>query len=92
MASNLSDLSAFVTVVRSGGFRDGAKASGVSASSLSQAVRRLEMKLGVRLLNRTTRSIAPTEAGARLFERLAPVLEPRMLMNSVSGVLMDSEQ
>ena len=44
------------------------------ASSLSEAVRRLEAKLGVRLLNRTTRSIAPTEAGARLLERLTPAL------------------
>ncbi|OJU44798.1 MAG: LysR family transcriptional regulator, partial [Alphaproteobacteria bacterium 65-37] len=53
---------------------DGARARGVSASSLSEAVRRLETKLGVRLINRTTRSIAPTEAGARLVERLAPAL------------------
>ena len=69
-----SDLSAFVAVARAGGFRDGARLSGVSASSLSEAVRRLEAKLGVRLLNRTTRSVAPTEAGARLLERLAPAL------------------
>jgi DNA-binding transcriptional LysR family regulator len=75
MAANLADLSAFIAVVRTGGFRDGARISGVSASSLSQAVRRLETQLGVRLLNRTTRSIAPTEAGARLFERLAPALD-----------------
>jgi DNA-binding transcriptional LysR family regulator len=75
MAANVADLSAFVTVVRAGGFRDGARATGVSASSLSEAVRRLETKLGVRLLNRTTRSIAPTEAGARLFERLVPALD-----------------
>ena len=75
MAANLADLSAFIAVVRTGGFRDGARMSGVSASSLSQAVRRLETQLAVRLLNRTTRSIAPTEAGARLFERLAPALD-----------------
>jgi DNA-binding transcriptional LysR family regulator len=75
MAADLADLSAFVAVVRTGGFREGARISGVSASSLSQAVRRLETKLGVRLLNRTTRSLAPTEAGARLFERLAPALD-----------------
>jgi DNA-binding transcriptional LysR family regulator len=47
--------------------------AGVSASSLSIAVRRLETKLGLRLLNRTTRSVAPTEAGQRLLERLAPL-------------------
>jgi DNA-binding transcriptional LysR family regulator len=74
MAADLNDLSAFVTVARAGGFRDPAKLGGVSASSLSEAVRRLEARLGVRLLNRTTRSIAPTEAGARLLERLTPAL------------------
>ncbi len=74
MATDLNDLSAFVAVLRAGGFRDGARRKGVSASSLSEAVRRLETKLGVRLVNRTTRSIAPTEAGARLLERLTPAL------------------
>jgi DNA-binding transcriptional LysR family regulator len=74
VAAELDDLSAFVKVVQAGGFRDGARASGLSASGLSEALRRLEAKLGVRLLNRTTRSIAPTEAGARLLERLVPAL------------------
>ncbi len=74
MAADLNDLSAFVAVVRAGGFRDAARLGGVSASSLSGAVRRLEAQLGMRLLNRTTRSIAPTEAGARLLERLRPAL------------------
>jgi DNA-binding transcriptional LysR family regulator len=74
MAADLNDLSAFVTVAQTGGFRDAARLGGVSASSLSEAVRRLEARLGVRLLNRTTRSIAPTEAGARLLERLRPAL------------------
>jgi DNA-binding transcriptional LysR family regulator len=74
MTTDLNDLSAFVAVAQAGGFRDAARLGGVSASSLSEAVRRLESKLGVRLLNRTTRSIAPTEAGARLLERLTPAL------------------
>ena len=74
MGTDLNDLSAFVAVLRVGGFRDAAKVRGVSPSSLSEAVRRLETKLGVRLINRTTRSIAPTEAGARLLDRLAPAL------------------
>jgi len=69
----LNDLAAFVSVARTGGFRDAARISGVSASSLSMAVRRLEAKLGLRLLNRTTRSVAPTEAGLRLLEKLAPL-------------------
>jgi DNA-binding transcriptional LysR family regulator len=69
----LNDLAAFVSVARAGGFRDAARMSGVSASSLSIAVRRLETKLGLRLLNRTTRSVAPTEAGQRLIEKLTPL-------------------
>ena len=74
MATDLGDLTAFVAVARAGGFREGAKASNISASGLSEAVRRLEVRLGVRLLHRTTRSVAPTEAGARLLERLGPAL------------------
>jgi len=74
MATDLGDLTAFVAVARAGGFREGAKASNTSASGLSEAVRRLEVRLGVRLLHRTTRSVAPTEAGARLLERLGPAL------------------
>ncbi|GAA0525348.1 DNA-binding transcriptional LysR family regulator [Rhizomicrobium palustre] len=69
-----NDLAAFVSVVRAGGFRDAARLGGVSASGLSEAVRRLESRLGVRLINRTTRSISPTEAGQRLLERLGPAL------------------
>ena len=74
MKTTLSDLQAFVEVARAGGFRDGARSSGLSASGLSEAVRRLEAQLGVRLLNRTTRSVAPTEAGERLLQRLTPAL------------------
>lgn len=74
MALEFNDLAAFLAVARAGGFRDAARISGVSPSGLSAAVRRLEAKLGVRLLNRTTRSVAPTEAGLRLIERLTPVL------------------
>ncbi|MDA4634704.1 LysR family transcriptional regulator, partial [Escherichia coli] len=55
-------------------FRGAAKLRGVSASSLSDAIRRLEERVGVRLLNRTTRSVTPTEAGTRLLERLTPAL------------------
>src|SRR6185312_16525118 len=65
---------AFMAVARAKGFRDGARASGASASGLSEAVSRLETQLGVRLLNRTTRSVAPTEAGQRLLQRLGPAL------------------
>jgi DNA-binding transcriptional LysR family regulator len=71
---DLGDLNAFLAVARAQGFRDGARASGSSASGLSEAVRRLEARLGVRLLHRTTRSVVPTEAGQRLLERLEPAL------------------
>lgn len=74
MRTDLVDLQAFLAVARAGGFREGARASGVSASGLSEAVRRLESALGVRLLHRTTRSVRPTEAGVRLLERLGPAL------------------
>ncbi len=74
MRVDLGDLDAFVAVARAGGFRDGARLSGSSASGLSEAVRRLETRLGIRLLHRTTRSVAPTEAGQRLLDRLAPAL------------------
>ncbi|WP_244851192.1 MULTISPECIES: LysR family transcriptional regulator [unclassified Caballeronia] len=69
---DLSDLHAYLAVARSRGFRQAALLRGVSASSLSDAIRRLEARLGVRLLNRTTRSVTPTEAGQRLIERLTP--------------------
>lgn len=74
----LRDLSAFVVVARHRNFRRAAIEQRVSASSLSQRMRDLEERLGVRLLNRTTRSVAPTEAGERLLRRLAPALKDVM--------------
>lgn len=86
MKAHPGDLVAFLTVVRAGGFRDGARASGTSASGLSEAVTRLEQRLGVRLLNRTTRSLAPTEAGLRLLERIGPALdEMDAALDAVNG-------
>jgi DNA-binding transcriptional LysR family regulator len=87
MKIDLGDLNAFVTVARAGGFRDGARTSGSSASGLSEAVRRLETGLGVRLLNRTTRSVAPTEAGRGLLNRLGPALtEVEAALDAVNSV------
>ncbi|NKL76771.1 LysR substrate-binding domain-containing protein [Rhizobium leguminosarum] len=86
MKADLSDLNAFVAVARAGGFREGARVSGSSASFLSEAVRRLEAQLGVRLLNRTTRSVVPTEAGKGLLERLGPALsEVESALDVVNG-------
>lgn len=70
----LDSFDVFVSIVRCGGFRAAALERGVSSSTLSQTMSTLENALGIRLLNRTTRSIAPTEAGQRLLERLAPAL------------------
>jgi len=72
--ADFADLDAFTAVARARGFRGAAAVRGASASSLSEAVRRLEARLGVRLLNRTTRSVTPTEAGQKLLERLTPAL------------------
>ncbi len=86
MAADLADLTAFVAVAAAGGFREAARASGGSASGFSEAVSRLEARLGVRLLNRTTRSVAPTEAGARLLDRLGPALgEVEAALDVVNG-------
>jgi DNA-binding transcriptional LysR family regulator len=70
----LADLTAFSAVSAHRSFRRAADALGVSRSSLSHAMLGLERQLGVRLLNRTTRSVAPTEAGEALLARIAPVL------------------
>ncbi|MBS7456883.1 LysR family transcriptional regulator [Coralloluteibacterium stylophorae] len=67
-------MEAFLAVVQASGFREAARTGRGSASNLSDAVKRLEARLGTRLLHRSTRSVSPTEAGARLAERLAPAM------------------
>jgi DNA-binding transcriptional LysR family regulator len=69
---NLNDLQAFLAVARERSFTRAAAQLGVSQSALSQTIRGLEARLGLRLLTRTTRSVAPTEAGERLLHALAP--------------------
>ncbi len=87
MRVGLADLEAFVAVARAGGFRDAARATGQSASGLSEAVRRLEERLGLRLLHRTTRSVTTTEAGERLLGRLGPALgEVEDALDVVNGL------
>jgi DNA-binding transcriptional LysR family regulator len=86
MRVDLNDLQAFLAVAKAGGFRDAARLGSESASGLSDAVRRLETRLGVRLLNRTTRSVVPTEAGQRLLDRLDPALtEVESALDVVNG-------
>lgn len=68
------DLAILAAIVEAGGFSRAAPVLGVSASALSHRIKALENRLGVRLLNRTTRSVAPTEAGERLMSRLQPAM------------------
>lgn len=71
----LDHLETFALIVRCGGFRAAAAERGVSSSVMSQTMSALEQELGIRLLNRTTRSVAVTEAGQRLLERLSPAID-----------------
>jgi len=71
----LSDSNAFVAVVRCGSFANAARSLDLSQSVVSRAVARLEKRLGVRVLNRTTRSVSLTDDGRALFERLAPLVQ-----------------
>ncbi|MGP3039453.1 LysR family transcriptional regulator [Serratia nevei] len=72
--SDFAELRAFAAIVEHGGFARAAAHLGMSASALSQTLRNLEERLGVRLLNRTTRSVALTEAGRQMLARLTPAM------------------
>ncbi|MDN4037721.1 LysR family transcriptional regulator [Massilia sp. YIM B02443] len=72
MRQDFNDLIAFLTVAREGSFTRAAAQLGLSQSALSHTVRKLEARLGIRLLTRTTRSVSPTEAGMRLLQTVAP--------------------
>lgn len=85
MEFDLRDLAAFAAVARHRSFRRAAAELQISPSALSENLRELEERLGVRLLNRTTRSVAPTEAGDRLLARLTPAL--RDVRDAVSEVV-----
>lgn len=75
LRENATDLLAFIAVAREGSFTRAAAKLGVSQSALSHTLRALEARMGVRLLSRTTRSVAPTAAGARLLRTVAPRFE-----------------
>jgi DNA-binding transcriptional LysR family regulator len=81
--SNLADLTAFVAVADRLSFRAAASQLGVTPSALSHSMRQLEERLGVRLLNRTTRSVSVTDAGRRLLDRLRPAI------SDIAGALED---
>lgn len=72
--AEFAELKAFAAIVERASFARAADHLGLSASAFSQTIRQLEARLGVQLLNRTTRSVAPTMAGSRLYERIAPMI------------------
>jgi DNA-binding transcriptional LysR family regulator len=90
MNPSLDDLSLLASVVRHRGFRRAAAEAGVSPSSLSERIRALEDALGVRLLNRTTRSVSPTEAGEALMARIGPALEDLAQAVAATGLPADA--
>lgn len=81
---DLNDLRAFARVAQLRSFRKAAQELQVTASALSHAMRKLEQNLGVRLLNRTTRSVSPTEAGEKLLQRLTPAFGD--IRNALDGL------
>src|SRR5208283_3056292 len=85
--NDLSILAAFLAIAEERSFTKAAKRLGVSTSAMSHAIRGLEETLGVRLLSRTTRSVAPTEAGEQLFVRLRPALtDVQDALDQLSGL------
>src|ERR1700756_5996979 len=72
---NLANLTAFVAIADQRSFRAAASRLGVTPSALSHSMRQLEGRLGVRLLNRTTRSVSVTDAGLRLLDQLRPAID-----------------
>lgn len=81
--ANLNDISIFVEVAKANGFRAAAANLNLAAGSVSETIQRLEGKLGVRLIDRTTRKVALTSAGGKLFERSLPALK------NLESVLVD---
>lgn len=81
---NLNDYVAFITVAREKSFTRAAAQLGVSQSALSHTIRGLESSLGVRLLTRTTRSVAPTEVGQRLMDNLSPCFDE--ISNEIAAI------
>lgn len=87
MAQDLNALSVFVAVVAAKGFRAAGRELGVSGTAVSQTIRQLEERLGVSLLERTTRSVRLTEAGQRLYATVGPALEEvRAAQEEVKGL------
>ncbi|WP_110649765.1 LysR family transcriptional regulator [Salinicola peritrichatus] len=86
MSADLADLQAVLAVAKANGFREAARLTGSSPSRLSDAVRRAETRLGVRLFHRTTRAVTLTQAGEALVARLSPALaEVESALDAING-------
>ena len=83
---DLASLTGFVAVAEQRSFRAAATRVGVTASALSHSMRQLEERLGVRLLNRTTRSVSVTDTGRRLLDQLRPAID------QITGALENLDQ
>ena len=83
--SDLNDLAAFVAIADNLSFRAAGARLGVTPSALSHTMRQLESRLGMRLLNRTTRSVSVTDAGRRLLHRLRPAID------QIAGAARDAD-
>jgi len=86
---SFDDLRVFLAVVEAGGFREAARRLGLSPSTVSETVSRLEAQLGVPLLARTTRSVMPTEAGGALAGRLTPLFGEALAATSAVATSKD---
>src|SRR5207237_10007482 len=87
--NDLGILAAFLAVAEERSFTRAGKRLGVSPSAMSHAIRGLEENIGVRLLSRTTRSVAPTEAGKQLLARLRPALtDVQDALDQTGGIIM----
>ncbi|MCB1352145.1 MAG: LysR family transcriptional regulator [Rhodobacteraceae bacterium] len=88
----LAEMEAFVNVVDNGGFTEAARKLGVSKSAISKSVSSLEARLAVRLLNRTTRRVSPTEVGLAYYDRARAVLKDALDADSMVTAMQDSPQ
>lgn len=88
----LAEMDAFVHVVDNGGFTEAARKLGVSKSAVSKSISALETRLAVRLLNRTTRRVSPTDVGLAYYDRARTVLKDAMDADSMVMAMQDSPQ
>src|SRR5438105_8680940 len=92
MSDELEGMATFVAVAEAKGFRAAADRLAITGSAVSQAIRRLEARMGVALVHRTTRSVRLTEAGERLYAAVRPALDELRVAVAAAGELADEPQ